>query len=246
MREHASERFSCLKLPTEVRDEIRPTAPTSASVVGGLMVQLAVKHFHEKTIPIGEAIGYLGNIDDLYRTRWRRNPGCPSHREVRPVKVGSLLELDRTSDELPLVELVEIVRRELGPKAVLRTSFELVETLSCRRCQSRQEVLERKDFVTFDKVVCRACEVETGDSLNDLLRVPEERFEFSGSEPYAPRSLAEIGFAPLDIYTGALDGEELLVEVSGDERTLFAPQRLATAARTRRETTPPATTPQIP
>lgn len=217
MRQRAFERFSCLQLLANKGGDSIPTAPTVSAVVSGLMVQLAVKNFHGMTVPVGEAIGYMGAIDDPYRTRYQRNEECPTHSLYRPIAEDEILEIQRTSRELTLKDLTEIVKRELGDDAILRTPFDLVEAFQCQRCGISEQVLKQAGLIHFDDAVCRTCELHGDHSLEDLIRIPQRTYEFSGNEEYAGRTLDSMGFPPLGIYNGVARAAEIFVEITGDE-----------------------------
>jgi adenylyltransferase/sulfurtransferase len=221
IRQRAFKRFSCLQLLANKGGDSVPTAPTISAMVAGLMVQLAVKHFHGMRIPLGEAIVYQGGIDDPYRTRYQRNEACPTHGQYHAIGETKVVELQRTSRDLTLQELVAEVRCRLGKRAILRTDFELVESFRCRRCGTEEEVFKQRGLIHFDEAVCRRCEQETDLDLVDLLRTPRDRYEFTGEEEYAGQTLEDLGFPPLGIYQGSAGDRQLLVEISGDEERIF-------------------------
>ncbi len=226
IRQRAFERFSCLQLLANKGGDSVPTAPTISAVVAGLMVQLAVKHFHGMKVPLGEAICYMGGIDDPYRTRYQRAEHCPTHGQYTEIADEDIVKISRSSHELTLKDLVAIVRRELGRNAVLRTPFDLVEAFECRRCGMSEQVFMQGGLIHFDDAVCRTCELSGNYRLEDLIRAPKQTYEFTGTEKYAERTLGSMGFPPLGIYRGAADNEEVFVEITGDEPRIFSTSEL--------------------
>src|SRR4030095_15143012 len=73
-------RYSC---PLLRREELQagkvPTAPTIASMIGGLQVQEALKLLHGLPVSAGEAMVWNGVANNFYKTAFQRRENCLSH-----------------------------------------------------------------------------------------------------------------------------------------------------------------------
>jgi len=221
MRNRAWKRFSCLKLLSDQLGDSFPTAPTISAIVAGLMVQIAVKYMHGMTIPNGEEILYMGNIDDPGRSKFFYNPDCPTHMQYDQIISDDLIMINHNSQKLTLKDLINIVKQKLGEKAVLKIDFELIESFECYRCETKDFVFKRKGFVFLDDAICRKCELKGNHKIEDLIRRPEEKYEFYGNEVYVNRTLQELNFPKLSIYEGYNDKQQLFFEIFGDEKDIF-------------------------
>src|SRR5205823_4042886 len=84
-------RYSC---PLLRREELQagkvPTAPTIASMIGGLQVQEALKLLHGLPVSAGEALVWNGVANNFYKTAFQRRDGCLSHETYpEPAERGS-------------------------------------------------------------------------------------------------------------------------------------------------------------
>src|SRR5690606_3903682 len=117
-----------------------PTAPTIASVIGGLQSQEALKMLHGiETMP-GEALVFNGTTNQLYRTKFPLREDCLSHETWEEIHelpgshqhtVGKLLDdvskhFQRFAEELVLDRDV-VIELECEPcdfrRAVLDTTY---------------------------------------------------------------------------------------------------------------------------
>src|SRR5262245_65814048 len=73
-------RYSC---PLLRREDLQagkvPTAPTIASMIGGLEVQEALKLLHGLPVSSGEALIWNGVANHFYKTAFQRREDCLSH-----------------------------------------------------------------------------------------------------------------------------------------------------------------------
>ncbi len=113
-----SQRRSCAMLS---RDDIVlgkvPTTPTTAAVIAGVQTQEAVKWLHrdrEMPLLIGKGLVYNGFSNETYVVEYQRREDCPAHITLPPVQ-----ELDKSVDVTTVGEMLELVRSEVSPEAVL-------------------------------------------------------------------------------------------------------------------------------
>ena len=77
-----------------------PTAPTIASMIGGLQVQEALKLLHGLPVAAGEALVFNGLANKFYKTAYQRQEDCLSHETYpEPIELP-LSAAEATADEL--------------------------------------------------------------------------------------------------------------------------------------------------
>src|SRR5205823_4892744 len=105
-----------------------PTTPTTGSIVAGVQCQEAVKHLHGMELMNG-GFQFNGLTHESYPVRYKRLPDCPSHEADSPVEV-----MDVRSDAFTLRQMLERVRKDLGPEAVIEFNQDLLASLECPKC----------------------------------------------------------------------------------------------------------------
>src|SRR5262245_41278284 len=94
-------RYSC---PLLRREDLQagkvPTAPTIASMIGGLQVQEALKLLHGLPVAAGEAMVWNGVANNFYKTTFQRREDCLSHETYsEPIELPLSVDCN-TADEL--------------------------------------------------------------------------------------------------------------------------------------------------
>src|SRR4051794_528520 len=94
-------RYSCPLLRREDMQAGKvPTAPTIASMIGGLQVQEALKLLHGLPVSSGEALVFNGVANNFYKTKFQRRDDCLSHETyAEPIELP-LSAAAATADEL--------------------------------------------------------------------------------------------------------------------------------------------------
>jgi len=167
-----------------------PTTPTTASIIGGIQVHEAVKYLHrDRDLPLlaGKGFVFNGLTHDSYVVEYQRRPDCLAHYTFPEV-----IETEFSCDMLA-GEVLEFVRAEVSPQAVLELSREVCTALYCRKCDEREPLFRSLGQVTEEEGRCPHC----GE-----IREPELMHSIYGDEDFLDRSLAEIGIPPYDIFTG--------------------------------------------
>ncbi|MDA7951178.1 MAG: ThiF family adenylyltransferase, partial [Pirellulaceae bacterium] len=92
-------RYSC---PLLKREDIQsgkvPTAPTIASIVGGLQVQEAIKILHKMPVETGQALVINGLTNQFYKTKFQHKPDCLSHETFSTIDSINLSHNDSLAD----------------------------------------------------------------------------------------------------------------------------------------------------
>lgn len=184
-----------------------PTTPTTASVIAAIQTQEAVKYLHGMEVLEGHGIVFDGLQHDNYKVRYTRKPDCPSHEPYAPIDV-----LDWQAGATTLGQMAQRVREDLGDGAVVEFNQDLLSALYCPGCD-REEVRHGSlGKVTEREGLCPAC---------SKLRQPRIFHTADGREPFADRSLAELGVPPWDIVGGRVGGRLRYYELGGDKAAVL-------------------------
>ena len=98
-----------------------PTTPTTASIVAGIQVQEAVKYLHGLDVIAGQGFVFDGTHHQSYLVSYTRKEDCPAHDADEPVEV-----LPGGAADTRVGDLLERVRSDLGPEAVIETGRDLL------------------------------------------------------------------------------------------------------------------------
>ncbi len=202
-RRDLSIRYSC---PLLARENVLlgkvPTTPTIASIIAGIQSQEALKLIHNKPIEPGKVIHFNGMTNEVHTTAYTAVEDCESHWTY-----GDITELPLRADTTTLADMLQIAHRDLGPDAVLELDQELVLSLHCNQCGTREEVLQPISLVGFNRAHCPTCGV---------LRETEMTHALHGDENFLTRTLASVGVPPLHILRAYNTEEYRFYELHGD------------------------------
>jgi molybdopterin/thiamine biosynthesis adenylyltransferase len=175
-------RISCLKsAEPEIKQHV-PTAPTIASIIGGLQAQIGVRALHQLEIPAGKRFGLYGLSDVFFQMDLQISEQCGLHSAVDPLPESiyglAVLETD------PIEFVLQQARKEWGAEA-LTWDFErdLIVGLSCPECG------KQKDFVGTHSLYDGVSNCNCGGTFKPLLAGG-----FSGQESWGGKSFRDLGF----------------------------------------------------
>jgi len=196
-------RYSC---PLLARENVLlgkvPTTPTIASIIASIQSQEALKLIHGKPVQPGYVMHFNGMTNEMHTTAYTPVEDCESHWTY-----GEINELPLRADTTTLGDLLMIARRDLGSEAVIELDQELVLSLTCPQCGTREEVLEPISEVGFNRAHCPAC---------GLLRETELSHTITGEENFLSRTLASLGVPPLHILRAFNASEYRFYELNAD------------------------------
>ncbi len=182
-------RYSCPLLKQEdIVAGKTPTAPTIASIIGGLQTQEALKLIHDMPVSAGSALVFNGVSNQMYQTKYPFREDCLSHETyTNPVELalghrhslGQLFALASAYFEEP-------ERTELQ----LELDRDLVISLSCKDCDHCIEVMQPTSKVRQRDGVCSGCRLPMQAELIHQV-APIDR--------WTGRKLAEFGIPAYDI-----------------------------------------------
>jgi len=202
-RRDLSLRYSC---PLLARENVLlgkvPTTPTIASIIGAMQAQEALKIIHALPVEAGKVTHFNGMNNDMHTSAYKPREDCESHWTY-----GEVSELPAEAGKTTLSELVRIVHADLGADAVLELDQELIISLNCTTCQTRERVLKPMAEVTFQAAHCSTC-----GSLREI----EMTHSVTGKEDFLSMTLAEAGVPALHILRAYNAQEYRFYELSGD------------------------------
>jgi molybdopterin/thiamine biosynthesis adenylyltransferase/DNA-binding transcriptional regulator YhcF (GntR family) len=202
-RRDLSLRYSC---PLLARQNILlgkvPTTPTIASIIGGMQAQEALKLIHGLPVEAGKVVHFNGLNNEMHTSAYLPRADCESHWVY-----GEVTELPARAGQTTLSDMLRMVRADLGEEAVIELDQELILSLTCPTCQTRDEVLRPLSEISFEVGHCPTCGV---------LRETEMTHEITGGEGFLHHTLASIGVPALHILRARNAQEFRFYELTGD------------------------------
>jgi len=183
-----------------------PTTPTTASVIGAIQVQEAVKFLHGMAWLAGRGVFFDGESHQSYPIDYAQKPGCPFHEPIttwHPLPVTWLYA--------PLKDLVDTAREALGGCTALDFSREIVTVATCPSCGHEQAIWRGAGAVSSEQLMCSGCDQE---------RFPRFIHGIAYDDPLIQRSPRAIGLMPSEI-VWARHGEHEIGYRLGDPEARF-------------------------
>ncbi|NMB53598.1 MAG: GntR family transcriptional regulator [Leptolinea sp.] len=196
-------RYSC---PLLARENVLlgkvPTTPTIASIIGAMQAQEALKIIHGMPVEPGKVIHFNGLTNEMHTSAYTAREDCESHWNY-----GEITELPLSAGTTTLADFARIAQSDLGPETLIELDQELILSLSCPQCGTREEILRPMSQVGFKAAHCPVC---------GILREIEMTHTITGQEPFAHLSLAAAGIPPLHILRAFNAAEYRFYELTGD------------------------------
>ena len=167
-----------------------------------MQAQEALKLIHGMPVEAGKVTHFNGLTNEMHTSAYVPREDCESHWVY-----GEVIELPARAARTTLSEMLRLVRQDLGPDALIELDQELILSLTCPSCHTREEILRPLKSVTFEAGHCPACGV---------LRETEMTHEIRGDENFLNRTLASIGVPPLHILRAHNSKEYRFYELTGD------------------------------
>ncbi len=196
-------RYSC---PLLARQNILmgkvPTTPTIASIIGAMQAQEALKLIHGMDVEAGKVVHFNGLNNHMHTAGYLPDENCESHWVY-----GDVTELPLRADTNTVDDLLRIARADLGPDTVIELDQEIVLSLTCSQCGTREQALKPMSEVSFEAAHCPTC-----GEMRDV----EMTHIASGEEPFMQRTLLSAGVPPLHIVRATNGAEYRFYELTGD------------------------------
>ena len=194
-------RLSCLKSnDPEVKQHI-PTAPTIASIIAGLQVQIGVRAIHGLTIPAGKRIGLYGLSDVFFEINLAQSEECGLHASMDPLP-DEIHKLPISAETT--LNHVLAHSRERWNATSLHWDFDrdLAVALNCTDCG------ESIDFVGVLSRFSGTTECTCGGILK-----PDHTTSFQGEESWGNKSFQDLGFPQKHIYSAQTPSGRIYFEL---------------------------------
>jgi adenylyltransferase/sulfurtransferase len=205
-------RRSCALL---TRDEMEmgrvPTTPTTSSVVAGIQVQESVKLLHRLPTIAGQGFVFDGTNHQSYLVSYTRLEDCPSHDSMTPVET-----LPWSIAETTAGKLLDRVRTDLGPGAVIEANQDLLTSLHCTECNETYPKFASLGKVTEAEGHCPKCGTACTPNMYHTI----------GSDGPLDKTLQELGVPLWDVLTGRNGDAHRYYEFAGDRARVLG-DRLA-------------------
>ncbi len=186
-----------------------PTVSTTSSVIAGIQCQEAVKLLHGLDVIDGRGFVFEGMAHGSYVVTYTRKDDCPAHDADEP-----LTTLDWSVATTRAGDLLERVRGDLGPQAVIETGRDLLASLYCAKCREEEPLTASLGKVTERQGACPTC----GEH-----RAPNVYHTIDGGEAFLDRTLAELGVPPWDVLGGRCGMNQAFYEFAGDRAAVLGP-----------------------
>jgi len=202
-------RYSC---PLLKREDLLagkvPTAPTIASMIGGLQTQEALKLIHGMPVAAGQAIIFNGIANTFYNTKFQRREDCLSH-DTYPAPTELPLSAESTA-----AQLFAAAREYLGSgELTLTLDRDLVVSLDCAPCNDSRRVMLPQQLVGMADAKCPKCASQTKPRL--------EHAVISGGE-FSEEKLSSLGIPAYDIVRVESSGREAFFLLGGDRGGVYS------------------------
>lgn len=202
-------RYSCPLLPREdmLAGKV-PTAPTSASIMGALEAQEALKVMHDLPVKGGEAYVFSGLTNQFYTTRYQRKEDCLSH-ETYPAAIDLPLAAATSTAKDLFAAAKSHFEGEVS--LALHLDRDLVTGMQCAACSKTREIVRASPLVVYRDALCECGEVMTVDRTHAI----------DPASPLASLTLLQLGVPRYDIVRvvgtdAAGTSEELVVLLAAD------------------------------
>jgi adenylyltransferase/sulfurtransferase len=204
-------RYSCPLLKQEdIQMGKVPTAPTIASIIGGIQVQEALKLIHDLPAAEGTALVFNGAANRFYQTKYPIREDCLSHETYEDV-----IELPLTAKASTVKDLFTKVAKHAGLDGVQGFSLVLdrdfLIQLVCRSCDSAKPVNQPLCKVGARDGICETC--------SQPLQ-PETTCEIEFNSPLVDRTLGELGIPDYDIVKVSTPNSTYFALLADDARVL--------------------------
>jgi len=198
-----NQRRSCSLLARRaIANRGTPTTPTTASVIGGMQTQEAIKLLHGLETLSGQGFFFDGLAHNSYPIQYQINPECGWHEPPPPVETVAAM-----TSNTPLRRLAELAAQKLGGLEAIDLGRELVRELNCPACGRTDEVWQPVEKIREDQARCQNCGAEA---------VPVYFHSLEIKDKWLDKSPRQLGLPAWDIVWARYGNSCLGLEISGD------------------------------
>lgn len=204
-------RYSCPLLKQEDLQAGKvPTAPTIASLIGGIQTQEALKLIHGMPTLSGEALVFNGAANQFYKTAYQLREDCLSHWTY-----PDPIDLDLSANSATVEQLFAVASEYTDADAgdlTLYLDRDLVTALECGNCDEQESIRKALPLVTMKQAVCATC----GET-----RRPITTHEIQLDQTDASETLATLGIPTYDIVRVGTNSDDALAFLLAGDRDAF-------------------------
>ena len=147
-------RYSC---PLLKQDDVQqgkvPTAPTIASIIGGLQAQEALKLIHGLPTDSGAALVFNGVANRFYKSQFPLREDCLSHETYEPV-----VDLPLSATHSSVLDLKRAVQNAFSePVESIELDRDLLLELRCQSCELNHSIRKPRSSVSAQTAMCAKC-----------------------------------------------------------------------------------------
>ena len=195
-RAELQKRISCLKsTDPEIKQHV-PTAPTIASIIGALQVQIGVRQLHGLQVPAGKRLGLYGLSDVFFDIALEISEDCGLHASADPI--GEIKQL-RVRQSDPIQTVLQAAKQEWkADRLVWDFDRNLLTSLMCIQCGKNEEFTGTQSLYN-------------GSAFCDCGGVfkPQIAVAYEGTESWGNKSFRELGFPSEHIYCAETQNDRI-------------------------------------
>ncbi len=197
----ANQRYACP--PATTMEGVAITTPMSASIIGAMQVQEAVKLLHGQRWENSQGVYYSAETLRLTHVDYPRRQDCPAHDPV-----GRVISLPLSAARSTVGQIIEAAQEHLGDKPVLLLPDQIVTYLFCPQCDRMEEVYRPLREVVPNDILCPECQVA---------RVYDVKSTLPANDQTRDLPLAQLGIPAFDILEVHAGRQQVWLELTGDQ-----------------------------
>lgn len=208
-------RYSC---PLLKREDLMagkvPTAPTIASMIGGLQVQEALKLIHGLPVDNGTALVWNGQANNFYKTAYQRKEDCLSHDtydEPIDIAVSAVRNSAKDLHDAAWSYFAGEDNSTAPDQLEIALDRDLVTYLECPGCKQSNRVFRPQQLVGMSESKCAKC----GEQCRPVLEHSVSSYSKLLNEP-----LSALGIPPYDIVRISDDTTEKFFLLAADRKEI--------------------------
>jgi adenylyltransferase/sulfurtransferase len=196
----ANLRYACP--PATIMEGVAITTPMSASIIGAMQVQEAVKLLHGQRFDSSQGVYYSAETLRLTHVEYPRRRDCPAHDLFGPV-----ISLPYCAESATVGQIVETAQEHLGEKPVLALPDQVVTYFFCPQCDRMEKVYRPLRQVVPNEILCPECKVA---------RVYDAKSSITANDQTHDLPLAQLGIPAFDILDVRAGRKQVFLELAGD------------------------------
>jgi molybdopterin-synthase adenylyltransferase len=195
-------RFSCLKSKLPEMKQHVPTAPTIASIMAGLQVQIGIRSLHGLNIPSGKRLGLYGLSDVFFDIQLAISDECGLHSTIDPLP-DSIQKLQTSPSNMLKDALIRAHERWNASALSWDFDRDITVGLNCTSCGKTVQY-----FGSHGKYSGNS-ECNCGGIFK-----PQIATSYDGNEEWGNKTFIELGFPEQHIYSAVTPDGNIYFELS--------------------------------